>query len=160
MIRVLIVLVLAGALSMAGLSRSGEAGEVESFVRSRLLIGSVQFAPGAVRLDSVERKKLDSIARRLNRAEMKEKLVRIEGFSSPDGASDQANISLAMQRAQAVDEYLRNNHRLGIDSFLVGFVDRTANGLTHEQKCRVEVAVYDNLLKIDAAPIDKTILRW
>ncbi len=142
--------------AMAGQTRGND---VDRLISSRRVLGSVQFGVGSAFLDPQARASLDRIADELVQVDPQRVLVRIEGFASPEGV-DRLNLPVSVMRAKAVEDYLRTRHEFKMEFFLIGLVDKTARGLSNEQRRRAEVALYDNIWELEEVPVDNTILNW
>lgn len=125
--------------------------EVMGLLGSRELAGTILFAPGEAQLATTAKGELDRIAGRLNAAGNQAKLIRIEGFSSPG-----ETIDLAMARAKAVQTYLRETGKVTTEIYLMGH----GNTTDAQAAARAEVALYDTLLPIGDAPVDRVIKKW
>ena len=115
--------------------------EIDEFLGSRQVISQIFFDKRAFELSVESRDQLDSAADKLRDLQSHGKLVRVEGFSSPDG-DDKFNLKLSMQRALAVEKYLLQNHNLNSYVFLTGFGEKNTMDDTLEASRRVDVAIY------------------
>jgi len=131
---------------------------VEEFFSSRQVVGVIPFAAGSSNLDMVAREKIDSLVNRLKGVDPEKQVVRLEGFSSPEGP-EVANVDLSMKRALAVENYLRDFHHLPLNRYLVGRGTDNSVEMPATQRRRVEVVFYDNVLNMDDAHVDKIIIE-
>lgn len=130
---------------------------VEDFLGTRKVVGVIPFQVGSFELDQAARKKLDSLVTFLKDVDPEKKVVRLEGFTSPEGA-DGKNIDLSMKRAMAVENYLRSVHHLPLNRYLVGRGVWEGASVAPASQRRVEVVFYDNLLNMEDAEVDKLII--
>lgn len=145
---------------LLGLSAaSAQAGNqtVADFIDSRQVVCTVQFDLGSSGLNAPARDSLDKVVNLLAGVNKNETVIRIEGFSSPDGV-EQTNIDLSMARAQSVEVYLHEHHGLPMDRYLIGRGVCPEDGLSRNEQRRVEIAMYDNLLDIETAEVDKVVI--
>lgn len=126
---------------------------VADFISSRQIICTVQFELGSSNLSDSAKATLNGVAASLDKINKNEAVVRIEGFSSPDG-TELANLNLSMSRAQVVENYLREKYSLPMDRYLIGRGVNPDSGLSKDKQRRVEIAVYDNLLNIETSKVD------
>lgn len=126
---------------------------VENFLRHRNVLLSVDFAFGSHKLSEKSCQSLDRIVVDLKALLADSKVVRIEGYATPQGEEDY-NLILSMQRAMAVQEYLQRRHGFEIDLYFNGYGSSKAPPLK-----RVELAFYDDTLGLTVADIDSTITK-
>ncbi|RMF45933.1 MAG: hypothetical protein D6751_06305 [Deltaproteobacteria bacterium] len=145
--------ILAALIPLVGLASPVCADEnpelsFEQFINSREVVATVYFATGSHQLDQESRGVLERIAPELKGISPDEKVLRIEGFSSPEG-KELANVRLSMERAAAVELFLRDISGITYDRYLVGMGVRDDQGLTNAKQRRVDIAIYDNVLNVD-----------
>ncbi|GAB4180188.1 MAG: hypothetical protein Tsb0017_08100 [Geothermobacteraceae bacterium] len=145
--------ILAALVFLAGLVSPVCAAEnpelsFEQFSNSRKVVASVYFATGSHQLDQESRVVLERIAPDLKGISPDKKVLRIEGFSSPEG-TELANVRLSMERAAAVELFLRGISGISYDRYLVGMGVRDNKGLSNAKQRRVDIAIYDNVLNVD-----------
>ncbi|BCR05017.1 hypothetical protein DESUT3_20860 [Desulfuromonas versatilis] len=135
-------------------------GEVEQLLATRKVLATVTFSMGSASLDDTARAAIDRAAKELSTLAKDKALVRIEGFSSPEGEAN-SNISIAVMRARAVEDYLRGRHQIPVEIYLSGSVDRVgAEGRDLALRRRAEIALYDNIWQVQPIPVGQTILEW
>jgi len=132
--------------------------EFDEFLRSRAVLASVSFAPGESTLSSSAKQEIDRIVPRLRNLDPLRSLVRIEGFSSPDG-SENVNVLLSMLRAKAVVDYLSAKHRFAAELFLTGHGSGESTSVRATGRRTAEIALYDNQWDVGDAAVVQTILR-
>ena len=131
-------------------------GDVEKRLGSRLEnvenyrhVRTVQvgFKPNQTEMDSVAREQLDTLAAEIH--DSKGYVLEVQGFSDPRG-SQQANLELSRQRANAVVRYLSEKHEVPLfrmRTLGMGAANavKDENGrLSNEKSRRVEIHVLRN----------------
>ena len=116
--------------------------DVAEFLATRKTLATISFAAGSDTLTAGGRETLDSIVKQLRQTEKQNVIVRIEGFCSPDG-EERANLLLAMDRARAVEAYLRTLE-LPDNRSLMGMGVDHWSGLEPDAQRRVDVAIYED----------------
>jgi outer membrane protein OmpA-like peptidoglycan-associated protein len=149
-------LILAVALPAA--ASDSQATEFSDFYLSRKVLGVIRFEPGATRLDRTAKKEIDRVVPKLRQVDRQRAVVRIEGVAGP-GGSDRSNVPLAMLRAKAVLDYLREKHHLGTDMFLTGYGSSAAAGEATHPACAAEIALYEDPWNVGDTAVVQTILR-
>lgn len=117
------------------------------FLTSRRIVGTINFQDGSAALTLDSRAFIDRIASVLARIDNQKRVVRLEGFCSPDEKS-QEPFELSMYRALAVEDYLREFHQLPQKRFLIGFGIPDERIGFEQTGGRVEIALYDNILNL------------
>lgn len=117
--------------------------DVAKFLDSRKSLVSIQFAPGSAELTNEGRAAIDGIIEQLQNASPEEYIVRVEGFTSPEGG-EVKNFRLSIKRARAVDAYLRRFGNLPTNRTLMGMGTDVWSKLEPAKQRRVEVALYEN----------------
>ncbi|ORJ53690.1 OmpA family protein [Geothermobacter hydrogeniphilus] len=148
--------VLTACLLCASLATAAQPS-VEDFLGTRKVIAVIPFGLGSADLDKPARHIIDQLVERLKQVDPKRKVVRFEGFSSPEG-SEVTNINLSMKRAMAVEDYLRTVYHLPPTRYLIGLGVAGGTTLDVVAQRRVEVVFYDNLLNMEDAEVDKVII--
>jgi len=134
-------LVLACLLLLPIISVADEAEEqLKSFLKSRTVIDQVYFNVASNSLSKSARSQLDNIVARLRTIGEQDKVLRIEGFASPEGDAAK-NVNLSMYRAMAVRNYLRDKHDLHPDLFLTGYGGKQ-DAANPAAARRVDIALY------------------
>ncbi|PNU18753.1 hypothetical protein C2E25_16000 [Geothermobacter hydrogeniphilus] len=155
-LRLVFLGVLAACLLCASLSAAAQPS-VEDFLGTRKVVAVIPFSLGSAELGVSARHIIDQLVERLKHVNPKRKVVRLEGFSSPEG-SEVTNINLSMKRAMAVENYLRTVRHLPPTRYLIGLGVAGGTTLDVVAQRRVEVVFYDNLLNMEDAEVDKVII--
>jgi len=134
-------------------SATSLAAEVEEFLRHRNVLLSVEFAFGSHKLTEGSRASIDRVAEDLKMLLRDSKVVRIEGYATPQGKEDY-NLVLSMQRAMAIQEYLMNRYGLELDLFFNGY----GSGHAPAEKL-VQLAFYDDTLGLRVADVDSVVTQ-
>lgn len=116
--------------------------EIDRFLESREVVEQVFFQKRQITLSTEARTKLDSLVTELLNYQNQGKLVRVEGFSSPEG-DEKLNLSLSLQRAMTVKDYLHGQHDISVDVFLTGYGEKKLSGGKLSQERRVDITVYN-----------------
>jgi len=132
--------------------------QVAEFLATRQLLVTVAFAPGSSLLTPEARAEIDRNLDRLRNIDGEKYVLRIEGFTSPEGGVEQ-NVNLAMERARQVEIYLLKQEGLTTERTLTGIGVDTSSRLSPQDQRRVEIARYDNILQFDKLPREKLILH-
>ena len=118
-----------------------ESADVDQFLASRQVVAQIFFARAETGLSSESRLQIDAKASELLQYKEQQMIIRVEGFSSPDG-EDLHNLKLSMQRAMAVEGYLLSRHKLQTYVFMTGFGEKQATGDKLAMMRRVDITVY------------------
>ncbi len=116
--------------------------EINRFLASREVVGEVFFAYKTTELSTAAKQNIDKFVGVLLNYQQQGRLLRIEGFASPEG-SKQSNSKLSLERALAVKDYLAEQHKLQVDVFLTGFGETEPAAGTLTGSRRVDIAVYE-----------------
>lgn len=152
---VVLMLLLAGG---TGFAANLQSTAVDSFLATRRILGTVAFKQNSAMLDARGRATLDSLVAALKEVHAPAEMIRIEGFALA-GEEQGKVLSLAMSRAQTVVNYLRENYDLAISYYLTGFGPGKSRLKVVDPSRRADVAVYDNLWNLEAAPGEKLVLN-
>lgn len=139
----LVVLVLLILIPLQSLANEALPEDVAKFLDSRKSLASIQFAPGSAELSNEGRAALDSIIEQLKSTSPEKYIVRVEGFTSPDGGRTK-NFRLSVKRARVVDAYLQSFGNLPSNLTLMGMGADVWSKLDPSKQRRVEVALYEN----------------
>lgn len=141
----------------------GSADEIEQFLQTRTLLSQVFFANHSTVLSADAKAALDAISDSLKQRLRDGEVVRVEGFASPPGDTED-NLKLSFRRALAVKDYLREKHQVTLEVFLGGFGESA--GLTDKiaESRRVDIAVYEKnrpakVLFDDGGKVERFIIR-
>ena len=118
-----------------------ELAEVDQFLASRQVVAQIYFDKTVAELSPESRLQIDSRVTELLQYKDQQMIIRVEGFSSPDG-EDLHNLNLSMQRAMAVEGYLLNRHKLHTYVFMTGFGEKQATDGKVDRMRRVDISVY------------------
>lgn len=146
------------AAATTTLSSDLQPAEVKSFLHSRQVLGTVQFAEGSAVLNKPAKREIDRIILSLRQVDGKKHTIRIEGFASPSG-TDEVNVTISMMRAKAVVDYIRKRHKFKNDLYLTGYGIRADGDHSENAKARAEIAVYDETWDSDQIVEEKSIIR-
>lgn len=141
---------------------AGSGSKVEQFLASRSVVGQVYFAKQDSHLDDVDKVKLATLAVALKKLPWRDKLLRVEGFASPEGGIT-LNVDLSMQRALAVKNFLQQ-YDLPVELFLTGFGENPSTAAKLAEQRRVDIAAYEinratAVLFQKADPVERFIIR-
>jgi len=153
MIRCLVAIVMGLAIILGASSAwSAAAGSrnVDNFLEHRNVLLSVEFSPASLKLSDESKRALDRIVSDIKALLKDHMIVRIEGYASPQGKEDN-NLVLSMQRAMAVQDYLRERYGLEIDLFFNG------SGSRAPSEAMVQLAFYKDTLGLTKAEVDTII---
>ncbi len=148
---------LLGVLAAAAFAAERSGLSFEQFMASRKVLATVYFDVGSARLDDDARATLERLAPQIKSISFDEKVLRIEGFSSPEG-KELANVLLSMERAASVELYLRKLNGTSYERYLVGKGVYNAAKLDNAHQRRVDIAIYDNVLNIDWDKSDRIVI--
>ncbi len=134
-------------------SASSQPDEVMDFLRHRNVLLSVDFDFGSHKLTETSRHSIDRVAGDLKELLGEQKIVRIEGYATPQGKEDY-NLVLSMQRAMEVQRYLMNRYGLELDLYFNGY------GSGREpSETLVQLTFYDDTLGLKVANIDDVVTQ-
>jgi len=128
-------------------------GDAGSFLGSREVLCTIDFAAGSTLLNKPARQTLSRCTPRIKQLDLVTKMIRIEGFASPEGNKEK-NFRLSIDRARAVERYLRSEHGVTIDHYITGYGPTLPTDTTSAGARRVELAVYDNPWDQSAIPVE------
>lgn len=115
-------------------------GEIDQFLGSRSVVGQIFFSKGGSQLSIAQKQSLKDLSQRLQKQDSVDRLIRVEGFSSPDGA-ESLNYDLSMQRAINVQSFLKHQN-LPTELFLMGQGEKNASTAKLSEQRRVDIAIY------------------
>lgn len=113
---------------------------VAEFLASRQVVATVYFAYGSSRLNAGDISKIEGALPELRDAIRNGKIVRVEGFSSPEGKRTN-NLRLSLDRAGKVAAYL-NSKGLPAEVKVTGFGNLNVKQSRSALERRVEIAAY------------------
>ena len=109
----------------------------------REILCTIEFPVSSSALNSTARDVLARHVPRIKRLDHNRKLIRIEGFASPEG-DPEANYRLSLERARSVESFLRTEHGVSLNHYLTGFGPKKSSGITAAGTRSVQVVIYDN----------------
>lgn len=121
----------------------------------REILCSVEFSVNSSDLTPTARKILALSAPRLKELDFNKKLIRIEGFASPEGGRDK-NYRLSLERARSVESFLRTEHGVSLNHYITGFGPKRNPGISVTGTRSVQVVIYDNPWGHDDIPVEST----
>lgn len=127
-------------ISLLILPVSSYAGEIDQFLGSRSVAGQIFFIKGNSRLTVAHKRTLMALTQALHKNRFAGRLIRVEGFSSPEG-NRSVNYDLSMQRAMAVQSYLQQRG-LTTELFLTGHGEKNVATAKLSEQRRVDIAIY------------------
>lgn len=131
--------------------------DLERFKSTRRVLATVVFAGDSVVLSQAEKQALRSRINQIREARKGAHVLRLEGFNGATDKQD-ADCSLAMVRAKTVADHLRLTYGIDAQIYLTGFDRNQNNGTT--EPARVEIASYQDLLKIRSAPVAESVTSF
>jgi outer membrane protein OmpA-like peptidoglycan-associated protein len=129
--------------------------DAETFLGKREVLCTINFSVNSVSITTEASEILNLNAPFLKNVNLKEKLVRIEGFSSPEGAKTK-NFRLSIDRARAVESFLRVKHGVSLEHYISGFGPSQPENISAAGKRSVQIAIYDNPWSQDDIPVEMT----
>lgn len=112
----------------------------DSFMKSREVVATLYFQANSEGLDKVERERISVTVSRLRQLQNEGRLIRVEGFSSPEGDKE-TNYHLSFFRARAVADLIEAEG-LPAEVTLTGYGDMHAKSDNFDKERRVEIASY------------------
>ncbi|MCK4508573.1 MAG: OmpA family protein [Desulfuromonadales bacterium] len=133
-----IIVVLMCVSSPLAFGKSG--ASFDEFVKSREIVTTLYFQSNNEDLSSSERKRLSGTIDKLRELQKNGRMIRVEGFSSPEGDQEQ-NFHLSFFRARSVAVLIEANG-LPAEVTLTGYGDLLASSNDPKKERRVEIASY------------------
>lgn len=112
----------------------------EQFIKSREVVTTLYFQPNSESLTSAERKRVAESIDKLRDLQQNGRVIRVEGFSSPEGDQEK-NFILSFFRARSVADLIEKKG-LPAEVTLTGYGDLRAGSKKLEKERRVEIASY------------------
>lgn len=125
----------------AGTGISGD--RLEKFLASRVVVATVDFAPGSSKLDGKAIAVLKGALPALSGLDRKQKVLRIEGLSQSSIKGD-SSLDLCIRRAQAISKFLKAHQKMDVQPYLVGFGNKPPEKVKDGNN-RVAIVVYDDI---------------
>ena len=138
-VRAIVFLLIAMFFAVSPASAS-KPTDFDTFVKSREIVATLYFDLDAETLSTAERKRLVSTIQQLRDAQKNDRMIRVEGFSSPEGDQEK-NFILSFFRARSVADIIEAE---GLESeiSLTGYGDLRASSNDHATERRVEIVSY------------------
>lgn len=112
----------------------------DSIIRSREIVATIYFQENSEDLVKEEHERISTTVSRLRKLQTAGRLIRVEGFSSPEGDSE-VNFRLAFFRARTVADIIKEQG-LPAEVTLTGYGDLRAESNDPAKERRVEIASY------------------
>lgn len=129
--------------------------ETESFLGKREVLCTINFLSNSTSLTTEACAVLNRNAPFLKNINPNDKIVRIEGFASPEGAKTK-NFRLSIDRAREVERFLRVNHGVSLEHYISGFGPTQPKNVSAAGKRSVQIAIYDNPWEQGDIPVEMT----
>lgn len=126
--------------------------EIEKFLGDKEIICKIDFAVNSSELSTEAQKALSGVAARIKAVDLDKKMIRIEGFSSPDG-NKLLNFRLSIDRARAVERFLRTKHGVSLEHYISGFGPTVQEGVPAAGTRSVQIVIYNNPWGQDEVPV-------
>jgi hypothetical protein len=133
-------ILLAVACLFPQLAPASEQTDFESFMESREVVDTLYFEVNSDSVDARSRQRLAETAARLRELQSSGRMIRVEGYSSPEGDKE-ANFRLSFFRARAVAELIEVKG-LPAGIALTGYGDLQAASDDPSRERRVEIVSY------------------
>lgn len=117
-----------------------EATDFDSFMKSREVVATLYFQASAEELSKAETEKLSGVIKQLRKTQENGRMIRVEGFSSPEGDQEK-NFILSFFRARIVADFIEAKG-LPSEVTLTGYGDLKASSNDPSRERRVEIASY------------------
>lgn len=114
--------------------------EADQFLASRSIVGQIYFSKGSSQLSARSQQSLRKIVKTLRNEKYDGRLLRIEGFASPEGQQSE-NYDLSMQRAVTVRDFLQRQG-LSAELFFTGHGEKNNTTAKLSERRRVDIAIY------------------
>lgn len=111
-----------------------------TFMKSREVVATLYFGANSDSLPESERVRIDETMAELRQLQKQGRLIRVEGFSSPEGNKEN-NFQLSFFRARSVADLIESKG-LPAEVTLTGYGDLLAKSSDPLQERRVEIAAY------------------
>ena len=119
--------------------------QVDSIFGEKVVLCEIDFLPDSYILSGQAKTVLDDVVAQLENIDTETMSIRIEGFR---GVQDTVAEStrLSMNRALAVEDYFRIQHKVNFERFLTGHKD-------HGPDCCVEISIYNSPWQTDPTQV-------
>lgn len=125
----------------------------DSLLGEREVVCTIDFAAGSADLSDEAKRVLGHAVYRIRSVDLEKKMIRIEGFSSPEGNKTE-NFRLSIDRARSVERFLSTNHSVSLEHYISGFGPSTPAGVSVAGKRSVQIAIYDNPWGQEEIPVE------
>ncbi len=139
----LVILLILASFSHAAKVKVESVSNADILLNKRDVICTIEFGANSSALSAEARQILAGSADRLKNLDLQKKMIRIEGFASPEGDRER-NYKLSIERARAVERFLRTHHGVSLDHYITGFGPSLPEEVPAAGKRVVQVTVYDN----------------
>jgi len=112
----------------------------DSFIGSREIVATIFFQANSEELGKKEHERISTTVSRLRKLQTDGRLIRVEGFSSPEGDRE-VNFRLSFFRARTVADIIKE-HGLPAEVTLTGYGDLRSESNDPAKERRVEIASY------------------
>jgi len=123
------------------------------YLGEKQILCVVEFAPNSNDLDKTSRHAVDSALKSIQNINTDTHLIRIEGYARLD---ESESTILAINRAEAVEEFLRFAKGYYADRYLAGIVLKDGEVVSGVSPYRAEIVVYDNIFTAAGDPFKIT----
>ena len=113
-------------------------------LENREVLCTVSFAPSSVDLSEADMEKLASVSDQLKGIDRPSKIIRVEGFSSPEGEWIK-NYRLSFARARVVCRFLQFEQGIKSAPYIAGFGPVQGTNYPENNMRMVQIVVYDNM---------------
>ena len=127
----------------------------KSYLANREILCTADFAVNSTDLAPDARLRLSRCVPQLKQVDLTRKIIRIEGFASPDG-DKLKNYRLSIERARAVESFLRLDHGVSLDHYITGYGPTEPAEISSAGTRRVEIVIYDNPWDQQDVPVETT----
>jgi len=139
-----VVLVLIGStLAQAVQTIKATSAPLEKLLTEKEIICTIDFAVNSSELSREAKNILSDAVQRIKSVDLDKKMIRIEGFSSPEG-NKLNNFRLSIDRARSVERFLHDNHGVSLEHYISGFGSTVPKGVPAAGKRSVQIAIYNN----------------
>lgn len=137
--RALIIFLLIFGCS-AGAAYSDGSPDFDSFMQSREVVATLYFQVNSEDLVKGEQERIQATIPQLRELQNQGRMIRVEGFSSPDGDKEH-NFQLSFFRARTVADFI-DSKELPAEIALTGYGDLLAESADPLKERRVEIVSY------------------
>ena len=139
----LVMLVFSGSLAQAVKTQEAAPEQLAKLLEEKEIVCTVEFDVNSAELSREAQQTLTGAVSQIKSVNLKKKMIRIEGFSSPEG-NKLINVRLSIDRARAVERFLRANHGVSLDHYISGFGATVPDGVSAAGTRSVQIVIYNN----------------